>query len=161
MDNWKLKEHISLDLQLQFVTEVLRNKALVSIALQELIIFYSFMLSVIGIFWLTFTTLFRSPRQISSIAGAVQPEFPQRIWNLAYNQYGNKTKENKKDKPKNYSRKLSIELSADLTPVGFLFTSLVSSFKWAFRGRIQCYSSSPEKNRNVWGNSLLDMMNLA
>lgn len=43
VDNWKLKEHISLDLQLQFVTEILCNKALVSITLQWLIIFYGFM----------------------------------------------------------------------------------------------------------------------
>lgn len=144
----------------QFVTEILCNKDLVSIALQWLVIFHSFRLSVISIFWLTFSTLFRRPRQISSIAGAVQPDFPQRIWNLGYNQQGNKTKENTRDELKNYSRNLSIEVSADLTLVGLLFTSLISHFKCTFRGRVQCCSSSLGGNRNEWGSSLLDTMNL-
>lgn len=36
-----------------------------------------------------------------------------------------------RETPKNYSRNLSIELSADLMPVGLLFTSIISNFKRA------------------------------
>ena len=69
-------EHISFDFQLQFVTEVLWNKAFISITLQRLIVSYSFMQSVISIFWLTFTTTsFRSLSQVSLTADAVQPDF--------------------------------------------------------------------------------------
>lgn len=106
-------ECISFDFQLQFVTEILWDKAFISVTSQRLIVSYSSMQSV-SIFWLTFTTTsFISLSQVTLIAGAVQPDFPPKIWDLGYNQdnKGIKQRRTERNKLKNIQENFHIAKS--------------------------------------------------